>query len=177
MGAGGGQPAPHQTLLATPAWGWCLLPSSPLPGPWGQQSPEPLPSAQPCLCPKALLSLASPSPLLSQECSPSTRRSNHLRRAKIELAPFQVRWHPGSVNNPPAKGVSLEERLFMSVPPDPTSTGTFRPDPFSALSAAELFQAFTDLPFPPGTLLDISHHPLLPADGKPEGKKINDLMW
>lgn len=35
------------------------------------------------------------------------------------MAPFQALWHPGSVNNSPAKGVSREKRLFMSIPQAP----------------------------------------------------------
>lgn len=56
---------------------------------------------------------------LSWECSPSVRCLNHLQSAKIELAPFQALWHPGSVNNSPAKRISQEKRLFMSIPQAP----------------------------------------------------------
>lgn len=80
-------------------------------------------------CPALPLPLKRPSPspppprCFSRECSPSTRRLNHLRRAKIELGPFQALRHPGSINNPPAEGVSLEKkkkkRFFMSIPQTP----------------------------------------------------------
>lgn len=33
----------------------------------------------------------------------------------MELAPFQALGHPGSVNNSPAKEISWEKRLFMSI--------------------------------------------------------------
>lgn len=97
-GTGGAQPSSAHTLLSLPG----LAPSA----------------SHHLLHTPALPSKKSQaSPFL--ECFPSTRCSNHLQRAKAELAPFQALWHPGSVNSSPAKGVSWEKRLFMSIPQAP----------------------------------------------------------